>query len=71
MATRSQPQSENERQQSVKDIVCCILYNPMAVVWHLPIIEVFAAFTGNMVCVNAATPQASLEPPQFLVLYIR
>jgi hypothetical protein len=30
---------------------------------HLPIIEVLAAFIVNMVCFNAATPQASMEPP--------
>jgi hypothetical protein len=60
--------SENERQQSVNDFVCCIWYNPRAVLQHVPIIEVLAAFIGNMVYVNAATPQASMEPPQCLVL---
>ena len=59
---------ENERQQNVNDFVCCILYNPMAVLWHLAIIEVLAAFIGNIVCVNATTPQASMEPPQCLIL---
>jgi hypothetical protein len=54
--TWSQPQSENERQQSVNEIVCCILYNPRAVLRHLPIIEVLAAFLGNMVCVDSAIP---------------
>jgi hypothetical protein len=60
--------SENDRQQSVNDSGCCILYNPRAVLQHLPIIEVLPAFIGNMVCVNAATPQASMEPAQCLVL---
>jgi len=57
IATWSQPQSEIERQQSVNDFVCCILYNSMAVLRHLPIIEVLAAFTGNVVFVDTATQQ--------------
>jgi len=56
-ATWSQPQSENERQQSVNNFVCCILYNSMAELRHLTIIEVLAAFIGNIVCVNSATRQ--------------
>jgi len=71
IATWSQPHSENERQQSVNDFVCCTMYNPRAALRHLSIIEVLAAFIGNMVCVDAATPQASMEPPQCLVLSIR
>jgi len=55
IATWSQPQSGNERQQSVNDSVCCILYNSMAVLRHLTIIEVLAAFTGNIVFVDTAT----------------
>jgi hypothetical protein len=55
--TWSQPQSENECQQSVNDLVCCILYNSWAVLRHLLIIEVLAAFIGNIVCINTATPQ--------------
>jgi hypothetical protein len=62
MATWSQPQSENERQQSVNDLVWCILFNPRDVLWHLPIIEVLAAFIGNIVCVDTGTPQN--EHPQ-------
>jgi len=27
------------------------------VIWHLPIIEVLAAFIGNIMCVDTATPQ--------------
>jgi hypothetical protein len=54
--TWSLPQSENERQQSVNDFVGCILCNPKAVLWHLSKIEVLAAFTGNIVCVDTATP---------------
>jgi hypothetical protein len=33
------------------------MYNPRDVLWHLPIIEVLAAFIGNIVCVDTATPQ--------------
>jgi hypothetical protein len=58
-----QPQSENERQQSVNDFLCCILYNPRAVLRHLLIIEVLADFTVSIVIVNATTPQLSMEPP--------
>jgi hypothetical protein len=57
IALWSQPQSENERQQSVNDFVCCILYNSMAVVWHLTIIEALATFIGNIVYVDTATWQ--------------
>jgi len=56
-ATWSQPQSENECQQSVNDFVCCILYNSMALLRHLTIIEVLAAFIGNIMCVDTATRQ--------------
>jgi hypothetical protein len=54
--TWSQPLSENERQQSVNDVVCCIMYNPRAVLQHLPIIEGLAAYIGNIVCVDTVTP---------------
>jgi len=57
IATWSQPQSENERQQSVNNFVCFILYNPRAVLQHLPIIKVLAAFIGDIVCVDTATAQ--------------
>jgi len=49
--------SENERQQSVNDFVCCILYSPRAVLWHLSIIEVLAACIGNIMFVDTVTPQ--------------
>jgi len=49
--------SENERQQSVNDFMCCILYSPRAVLWHLSIIEVLAAFIGNIMFVDTVTPQ--------------
>jgi len=55
-ATWSQPQSENEHQQSVNDFVRCILCHPRAVVRLLSIIEVLAAFIGNMVNDHIATP---------------
>jgi len=49
--------SENERQQSVNEFVCCILYNPRAVLLHLSKIEVLAVFIGNIVIVDTITPQ--------------
>jgi len=60
--TRLQHLSENERQQSVNDFVCCILYNPTAVLQHLSIIEVLAAFIGNIVIVNTVTPRNECQP---------
>jgi len=56
-ATWSQPQSGNERQQSVNDFVCSILYHSMAVLWHLTIIEVLAACIGIIMCADTATQQ--------------
>jgi len=55
-ATWSQPLAENERQQSVNDFVCCILYHAGAPLRHLSIIEVLAAFIGNIVNVDVASP---------------
>jgi len=55
-ATWSQPQCENERQQSVNNFVCCILCHPRAVVRLLSIIEVSATFLGNMVIVDVPSP---------------
>jgi len=57
IVTRLQHLSENERQQSVNDFVCCILYNPRAVLQYLSIIEVLAAFIGNIVIINTVTPR--------------
>jgi D-mannonate dehydratase len=66
-ATWSQPQSENERQQSVNDFVCCILYHPGAALWHLSIIEVLAAFICKIGNVDVASPdnerQQSINRP--------
>jgi hypothetical protein len=47
---------KNERQQSVNNFGCCILYNLRAMVPLLRIIEVLAASIGNMVNVVVATP---------------
>jgi len=55
--TWSQHLSENECQQSVIDFVCCILYNPTAVLRHLSIIELLSAFIGNIVFVDTVTPR--------------
>jgi hypothetical protein len=57
IVTWSQHLSENGRQQGVNDFVCGILYHPRAVVRHLSIIDVLAAFIGNIVFVNTVTPQ--------------
>jgi hypothetical protein len=35
--------ASTECQQSVNDFGCCILYNPQAVLWQLPIMNVLAA----------------------------
>jgi hypothetical protein len=56
MVTWSQPQSENERQQSVNDFGCCIMYHPGAVVRLISIIGVLAAFIGNIISDHIATP---------------
>jgi hypothetical protein len=56
-ATWSHPQSENERQQSINNFGCSILYNSRAVLQHLPVIEVLGAFIGNLMFVDTATPQ--------------
>jgi len=55
-ATWSQPQSENERQQSVNDFVCCILCHPRAVLRLVSIIEVLVAFIGKIVNEDVASP---------------
>jgi hypothetical protein len=62
IVTRLQHLSENERQQSVNNFVCCILYNPRGVLQHLSIIEVLAAFIGNIVIVNIVTPRNERQP---------
>jgi len=59
--TWSLPQSGNERQHSVNNFVGCILCIPQAVPRHLSIIEVLAAFTGNIVCVDTATPPSERQ----------
>jgi len=53
----SQLLSENEYQWNVNKFVCYIMYNPRAVIWYLSIIEVLAAFIGNIVLVDIVTPQ--------------
>jgi len=62
IVTWSQHLFENERQQSVNDFVCCILYNPRAVLRHLSIIDVFAAFIDIIVFVDTVTPQNERQP---------
>jgi hypothetical protein len=60
-ATWSHPQSANERQQSVNNFRCCILYNPRGVIRDLSVIEVLAAFIGNIVCVDTVPPQTERQ----------
>jgi len=57
MVKWSQHLSENEHQQIIIDFLCCILYNPRAVLRHLSIIEVLAANIGNIMFVDTITPQ--------------
>jgi hypothetical protein len=57
IVTRLQHLSENEHQQRVNDFVCSILYSRRAVLWHFYIIEVLAAFIGNIMFINTVTPQ--------------
>ena len=57
IATWSQLQSESECQQSVNDLVCCMIYNARAALLHLPILGVLGAIIGNIVCIDTATPQ--------------
>ena len=65
---------ENVRPQSVNDFVCCILYNPRAVLRHLSKIEVLAAFIGDIVFVDTVTPQnerqQSVNPFGCCIIYI-
>jgi hypothetical protein len=61
ITTLSQHKSEDVPQQSVNDLVCCILDNPRALLWHLPIIEELAVFIGNIVCIATATPHTKCQ----------
>ena len=49
-----------EHQQSVNNFRCCIIYNPWAVLPHLPIIKVLLTFMGNIVWVHSSTPKLSV-----------
>jgi hypothetical protein len=55
-ATWSQPQSENERQQSVKDFMRCIFYHPGAALQHLSIIELLATCIDIIINVDFDAP---------------
>jgi len=78
-ATWSQPHSENERQHSVIDYGCCILYNPTAVLRLVPATGVLGSFIVNDVNINVVTPKnqcqqsvnkAQIERQQFWVLHL-
>jgi len=49
--------ASTERQLSVNESGCCIMYDPRAMLRHLPIIEVLAACIGNIVNVDVAAPE--------------
>jgi hypothetical protein len=49
--------ASTEHQHSINDYLCCILYNPGALLLCLPLITVSAAFRGNIVSVNVTTPE--------------
>jgi hypothetical protein len=55
-ATWLQPQSENERQQSVDDFVCGMLYHRRAALQHVSIIDVLATFISKILNVDVALP---------------
>jgi hypothetical protein len=59
--TKLQRHSQKERQQSITNCGCCILYNPRAVLRLLPILEVLTSCVVTMVNVDVATPQNELQ----------
>jgi gas vesicle protein len=65
--------ASTECQQSVNDFGCCILYNPQAVLWQLPIMNVLAAVMrkrdGDMVTAPV-WKWASTERQWFWVLHL-
>jgi len=48
--------ASTECQQSVNNLGCCILYNIRAMLWHLPIINVSAAFIRKRECDMVTAP---------------
>jgi len=56
-----------ERQQSVKYFGCWILSDPRAVLRRLSIIEVLAAFFGNLVHVDLAAPEIERQQSVYRV----
>jgi hypothetical protein len=61
-ATWSQPQSENECQQSVNNFVCCILYYPRAALRYVSIIDILAARIRKIVNVDVSSPDNEHQP---------
>jgi hypothetical protein len=65
--------ASTERQQSINILGCCIMYDSKAVLWHLPIINLLAAFVGkgegDMVTA-AVCKWASTEHQRFWVLHL-
>ena len=65
--------ASTERQQTVNHFGCCILYNPRALLRHIPIINVLTAFmnTSNRDMVTAQIGKwASTESLHFRVLHL-
>ena len=65
--------ASTERQQSVNHLGCCIVYDSRAVPWHLPIINVLAAFVGKREGNMVTAPVwkwASTERQRFCVLHL-
>ena len=56
-ATWEQPHSENEHWWSVNDFGCCISYNPRAMLWLIPIIEILAVIIGNTIYLDVASAE--------------
>jgi len=65
--------ASTERQQSINYLSYCILYNPRAKLWHLPIINILAAFVGKREGDMVTAPVwkwASTERQRFCVLHL-
>ena len=65
--------ASTESQQSFNNLGCCILYNPRTMRWHLPIINVSAAFMCKRETDMVTAPSwkwASTERQRFGVLHL-
>jgi hypothetical protein len=65
--------ASTEHQQSVNNLGCCILYNPRAVLWHRPIINVIAAVMSKRhhdMVISPVWKWASTERQRISVLHL-